>query len=179
MFADFFPRSFLPPERGPRPARTTFITAVALPAPRDAVFRLLADIEALPRWTPGFCERIDLERRGWRALTAVGDLFCTLEADATTGAIDLRLGEQAGRPELHLPLRVVALPAGCTLVSLRLVQAPGQPDRQFERQRRALLAALQGLADRFGRGAPRPAGVNRGEESPFPLKLGWCRRRAA
>jgi hypothetical protein len=175
MFADFLPRPFHPPEGGARPGRVMFVTAVALPAPRDDVFRLLADIEALPRWAPAFCERIDLNRRGWRALTAIGELCCALEADAATGAIDLRLGETPGRLELHLPLRVVALPAGCTLVSLKLVPVPGQPDRQFERERRALLAALQGLADRFKGAGSRAAG--RG--LPFPFDLGPCRRRAA
>ncbi len=163
MFADLPPRSLVMsvPAAGPAPANK-YVTAVTLAAAPAGVFRLLADVEALPRWAPEFCERVDLEGGGWRALTVAGEADCTLTADEAAGTIELELTAVGGDSRVDLALRVVALPAGGALVTLAQVRAPEQPEAQFARQRQALLAALWGLAGRFAapdvaadRGRPR------------------------
>ena len=157
MFADFFPRPLIPAATAAGAAEPPirFVTAVTLPAPPAAVFRLLADIESLPRWAPDFCERMDLERGGWHALTTVGEVSCTLTADEHADAVELRFGTEPGGTEIRLPLRIIRLSGGGTLVTLTMVQARGHPDGQFERQRGALLSALKGLTVWFAAG-PRP-----------------------
>ena len=121
---------------------------VVLSAPRDAVFRLLADVEALPRWAAAFCERVDLIDGGWLALTGAGEFFCEIEADDRTGVINLRLA-MAGEPPGLMPLRVLALPGGGTLVTLTLLRSPLQSAAQFHRLRRALHQDLQALGRRL------------------------------
>ena len=122
---------------------------VVLSADRDAVFRLLADVEALPRWAAAFCERVDLVDGGWLALTGAGEVFCEIEADDRTGVIDLRLA-MGGEPPGLMPLRVLALPGGGTLVTLTLLRSPVQSAEQFHRLRRALQQDLQALGRRVG-----------------------------
>lgn len=126
------------------------------PASVAAVFRELADIENFPRWAAEFCERIELSADGnWRALTIQGDLHVELEADARTGVIDLRLGDGARCMGL-LPLRVLALPGGRTLVSAVLIPAPGLGDFAFARQVEVFETALRGLLTRLERAAAVP-----------------------
>jgi len=122
---------------------------VILHAPRDAVFRLLADVEALPRWAAAFCERVDLVDGGWLALTGAGEIFCEVEADDRTGVIDLRLGVGGEPPDL-MPLRVIALPGGDTLVTLTLLRWPNQTDAQFHRLRQALWHDMRAMGRRLG-----------------------------
>ena len=121
---------------------------VILSAPRDAVFRFLADVEALPRWAAAFCERVDLVDGGWLALTGAGEVFCEVEADDRTGVIDLRLA-MGGEPPGLIPVRVLALPGGGTLVTLTLLRSPLQPAAQFHRLRQALQQDLQALGRRL------------------------------
>jgi hypothetical protein len=133
--------------------------AVTVCAPRDTVFNFLADLENLPRWAPGFCERLYLERGRWKALTSQGELCCDLEASAGTGVIDLRLGPSSDRLAV-LPLRVLALGARRTLVTVAFVEAPDWPAGLAQRDGGELLGELEGLARRFGGGEvhlPEPA----------------------
>ncbi len=158
MFADLLLPPNLRPAAGDAPAASrpaggtprVFVTAVALAAPPAAVFRLLADVEALPHWAPDFCERLELDRRGWSTLTVWGDGFCALEADARAGTVDLRFGEQPERLDLLVPLRVLALPAGDTLVTLTLLRPSGQSDAGFRRLHEAWVTVLRRLSVLLG-----------------------------
>lgn len=125
--------------------------AVTLSAPRDTVFNFLADIENLPRWAGGFCERIYLERGRWRALTSQGELDCELEAMANAGIIDLRFGDSPLRLAV-LPIRVLALGANTTLVTVAFIEPPEWPAALAQRDAAEMLAEFEGLVRRFGGG---------------------------
>lgn len=101
-------------------ATSTVIFTVS--APRESVWRTLADIEALPRWAGEFCGGIGLVRGRWVALTTLGELECELEAHEVIGEITLRFG--AGARAAHTARLCVAAaldesaPAGGTRVTL-------------------------------------------------------------
>jgi len=132
-----------------------FTRMLTLAAAPERVFRELADIENLPRWAGAFCERVELARGRWVALTSLGELFLALDADEPTGAITLWAGWRAG--ELYaLPLRVAAadeaaaaeaegIGAAGTRVTL-IVPCVGGDDHV--RLCRALCEAWPGLAAR-------------------------------
>lgn len=126
---------------GPMQVRSV---ACFVPAPRAAVFRYLADVEALPGWAGEFCESLELCAGGWRGLTAEGELFIELEADERSGVIDLRLGDHWSCWR-SIALRVVAWPGGQTVVSAVFVQEPSQTAFAFERQCDLLGRALSGV----------------------------------
>ena len=130
--------------------------AVAVRPPRADVFNLLADVEALPRWAPEFCERIELWPRGWSALTSDGEWLVEVEADERRGTVDLRFGD-AGECRRLLPLRVVMLPGGQTVVSAVLAQWPGVDDVAFERECAVFGAALRRLGDEAPAARPSEA----------------------
>jgi hypothetical protein len=124
---------------------------IAVSAPCAAVFNFLADIENLPKWATEFCERVYLERGSWKALTSQGELFIDFEADDRTGVIDMRAGftrEQMGL----FPVRVLALPAGGTLVQITFFQPPDLSEEIYDCQYRSLLVEMRGLIGRFGGG---------------------------
>jgi uncharacterized protein YndB with AHSA1/START domain len=118
--------------------------AVSVEQPRAELFDTLADIEALPRWAPEFCERIDLRPRGWRALTSEGEWLVEIEADERSGTIDLRFGDGEGWRRI-LPLRVVTLPGTQTVVPAVLAQWPAVDDVAFERECEVFGEALRRL----------------------------------
>ena len=132
--------------------RTVSITVAA---PSEPVFNFLANIENLPDWATGFCERLELRQGTWWAYTARGEMLVEAEAHAATGIIDLRIGPAPDRLEL-LPVRVLPLGARRSLVSLTCIQAEGMSDELFEHHYRSLLVELQGLARRFGGGEIHP-----------------------
>lgn len=138
-----------------------------VPAPRGTVFNFLADIENLPRWATEFCERVDLVRGRWQALTSRGELLVAAEADGITGVINLRIGpalEQMGT----FPIRVLAQPGG-TLAMFTFIQPRGLSDEDYERQYASLLVEMRGLLQRFGGGelhAPAAAETQLAEPGP-------------
>ncbi len=125
--------------------------SLTVPAARDTVFNYLADIENLPRWAAGFCERLDISCGRWRGLTTQGDLFLEMESDVQTGVIDLHAGDELQRVRL-LPLRVLGLPGGGTLVNCVFYQTPDQSTSVYQRQCNLLSGELGRLAGRFGGG---------------------------
>lgn len=65
-------------------ARTTVLIVTA---PLETVFNRLANVENLPHWADDFCESLWLGREHWTALTALGEMFVVIEADAAAGEI--------------------------------------------------------------------------------------------
>ncbi len=129
--------------------------AVTLAAPRDTVFNFVADIENLPKWAGGWCERLALERGRWWAFTAEGEQVVDLESSAGTGVIDLRAGPQPERMTATL-VRVFALSLRRTLLTVTVIEAPDQTAEAYERRYQLLLAAARGLPRRFGGGELHP-----------------------
>lgn len=129
--------------------------AITLAAPRDTVFNYLADIENLPKWAGGWCERLALARGRWWAFTAEGEQVVDLETGAGTGVIDLRAGPQPERMTV-MPLRVLALSLRRTLVTITIIEAPDQTAEAYERRYQLLVSAARGLLRRFGGGELHP-----------------------
>ena len=140
--------------------------AVTVSAPREAVFNFLADIENLPKWSAGYCERISLLRGRWWALTADGDQVVDMETSAGTGVIDLRSGPLPERLTLT-PIRVLALSPRRSLISLTVIEAPDQTATAYERRFEIWTAATKGLLRRFGGGE-----LHAVEPAPHLLELG-------
>lgn len=120
-------------------------------APRDTVFNFLADIENLPRWAPGFCERLYLERGRWKALTSHGELYLELEAGTEAGVIDLRAGPATDQMAL-LPIRVLALNSGACVVTMTFMSGPEWPSGILQRDAVQFASELRTLVRRFGGG---------------------------
>ena len=139
---------------------------VTVSAARDVVFNFLADIENLPRWSGGYCERIALQRGRWWAFTADGEQVVDMETSAGTGVIDLRAGPLPEDMTLT-PIRVVALSTRFTLISFILLEAPDRSPEIFERRCRLWREAVEGLLRRFGGGELHSA-----DSTPQLLELG-------
>ncbi len=77
---------------GTTPMSAGFTAVLTVAATPMQVFRELADIENLPRWAGGFCERVTLSRGRWVGLTSLGEMYLALEADERVGAITLAAG---------------------------------------------------------------------------------------
>jgi hypothetical protein len=140
------------PSQSRAPALNARTVTLSVPASRETVFHFLADIENLPRWASGFCERLEISAGRWVALTSFGDLVLEMVADSRAGAIDLQAGEDAGHMDRLFSVRVHEGPDGGARVSFALVPRPGCDGECHERHLREFLLDLRGLLVRFGGG---------------------------
>ena len=126
-------------------ART--VTAV-LDAPREQVFRYLADVENLPAWATEFARELKFEDGKAKVVNGLGEFYFSIEADPETGVIDMYAGPT--EEELAVfPTRVVGLPGGKVAYSFTMFQGPEMPDELFESQYEALLREFDNIRDRF------------------------------
>ena len=126
-------------------ART--VTAV-LDAPREQVFRYLADVENLPAWATEFARELKFEDGKAKVVNDLGEFYFSIEADPETGVIDMYAGPT--EEELAVfPTRVVGLPGGKVAYSFTMFQGPEMPDELFESQYEALLREFDNIRDRF------------------------------
>lgn len=126
-------------------ART--VTAV-LDAPREQVFRYLADVENLPAWATEFARELKFEDGKAKVVNGLGEFYFSIEADPETGVIDMYAGPT--EEELAVfPTRVVGLPDGKVAYSFTMFQGPEMPDELFESQYEALLREFDNIRDRF------------------------------
>lgn len=114
----------------------------AISAPRDKVFDFLSKIENLPKWATLFCQELKRGSDGrHRVVTPQGEIFFAIEANPSTGTIDM-----FGGPEEHSmsfwPSRVIARPDGGSLFLFTAFQYPGMSDESFAAQ-------CAGLAQEF------------------------------
>ena len=139
------PAAELVPVTPPPVLSTGFTAIVLLAAPVPAVFREIADIENLPRWAGGFCERLELSHGRWVGLTSLGELYLALETSERAGEVTLRAGWSASAL-YPVPLRVTALPGGGTRLHLAV---PAVADPDHARLCHALRDELLGLLHRL------------------------------
>ncbi len=130
--------------------RNATVTTV-LDAPREAVFRYIADIENLPRWATEFARELKWEDDKAKVVNGLGEFYFALDADDDTGVIDMYAG--ASEDEMALfPTRVVGLRPGKTAYSFTMFKAPGMSDELFESQYESLRREFDNIRARFARG---------------------------
>jgi hypothetical protein len=126
-------------------ART--VTAV-LDAPREEVFRYLADVANLPDWATEFARELRFEDGKAKVVNGLGEFYFSIEADPDTGVIDMYAGPT--EEELAVfPTRVVGLTGGKVASSFTMFPGPEMPDELFESQYEALLREFDNIRDRF------------------------------
>jgi hypothetical protein len=119
-----------------------------LDAPREQVFRYLADVKNLPDWATEFARELRFENGKAKVVNRLGEFFFSIEADPDTGVIDMYAGPT--EEELAVfPTRVVGLPGGRVAYSFTMFQGPEMPDELFESQYEALLREFDNIRDRF------------------------------
>jgi hypothetical protein len=116
--------------------RSETVTAI-LPAPREAVFAYLSDIEKLPEWASEFARELRREGEDYKVVNGLGEFYFEIKADRQTGVIDMFAGPTKEQMAIF-PTRAVALPDGRTAFSFTMFQAPDMPDELFESQHESL-----------------------------------------
>ena len=118
------------------------------PATKETVFGYLSDIENLPEWATEFARELKVVDGHYKVVNGLGEFFFELDADPTSGVIDMRAGPVRDALALF-PARVVPLPDGGSAFTFTMFQAPGMPDELFESQYQSLLRELGGLEARL------------------------------
>jgi hypothetical protein len=121
---------------------------VVLDAPRDEVFDFLARVESMPVWATEFARELRWVDGRPKVVNGLGEFWIEIEADTSTGVIDMRAGAHADELA-HFPTRVVALPEGRSAFTFTMFQAAEMPDELFDSQHASLLRELAGLQERF------------------------------
>ena len=123
------------------------VTAV-LHAPRDDVFAYLSKIEHLPEWASEFARELKYVDGKAKVVNGLGEFFFRIEADPTTGVIDMLAGPTESELALF-PTRVVELPEGRSAYMFTMFKAPGTDDDLFEAQHRSLEREFDNIRARF------------------------------
>jgi hypothetical protein len=116
--------------------RSETVTAI-LPAPREAVFAYMSDIEKLPEWASEFARELRREGEDYKVVNGLGMFYFEIRADPETGVIDMFAGPTKQEMAIF-PARAVPLPDGRTAFSFTMFQAPDMPDELFEAQHQSL-----------------------------------------
>ncbi len=120
---------------------TSRTVTTALAAPREQAFAYLADIDNLPRWATEFARELKVVGGRHKVVNGGGEFFVEIQADATTGVIDMFAGPTEDEMALF-PTRVVGLPDGTSAFTFTMFQPEGLPDEVFEQQYESLRREL-------------------------------------
>jgi hypothetical protein len=116
--------------------RSETVTTI-VPAPRNAVFEYISDIEKLPQWATDFARELRREDGDYKVVNGLGEFYFEIKADPATGVIDMFAGPTKDQMAIF-PTRVVALPDGHTAFSFTMFQGRDMPDELFESQHQSL-----------------------------------------
>jgi hypothetical protein len=127
--------------------RHATVTTV-LDAPEPEVFEYMADIRNLPEWATEFARELRRDGHDYKVLNGLGEFFFTIDADPSTGVIDMYAGPSKDAMAVF-PTRAVSLPDGRTAFSFTMFQAPDMPDELFEAQHESLKREFANIERRF------------------------------
>jgi len=125
------------------------VTAV-LEAPRDDVFSFLSDVDNVPLWATDFARELRYEDGKAKVVNGLGEFYFSIDADPTTGVIDMYAGPTEDRLAVF-PTRVVALGPSKTAYTFTMFKAPDMPDELFDSQHRSLLREFDNIRARFAK----------------------------
>jgi hypothetical protein len=120
--------------------RSETVTTI-VPAPRNAVFDYMSDIEKLPEWATEFARELKHEGADYKVVNGLGEFYFEIKADPATGVIDMFAGPTKDQMTIF-PTRVVGLPDGRTAYSFTMFQGPEMPDEVFAAQHESLKREL-------------------------------------
>jgi hypothetical protein len=123
------------------------VTAV-LDAPKEKVFRYLADVENLPRWATEFARELKHEDGKTKVVNGLGEFYFEIDSDPETGVIDMYTGPSEDALAVF-PTRVVELPCARSAYTFTMFQAPEMPDDLFASQHKALLREFENIRREF------------------------------
>ena len=125
------------------------VTAV-FAAPKEQVFDYLSRIENLPGWASEFARELKYEDGKAKVVNGLGEFFFRIDADPTTGVIDMYAGPSEDELALF-PTRVIAVGDRRSAYSFTMFRAPGMPEELFESQYRSLLREFDNIRRAFAR----------------------------
>ena len=127
--------------------RNATVTTV-LDAPREAVFRYIANIENLPRWANEFARELRRDGDDYKVVNNLGEFFFEIRGDEKTGVVDMYAGPDKERMAVF-PARAVELPDGRTAFMFTMFQSPEMPGELFDSQLASLRRELRNVERRF------------------------------
>jgi hypothetical protein len=116
--------------------RSQTVTTI-LPAPRDAVFNYMSDVEQLPEWATEFARELKREGADYKVVNGLGEFYFEIRSDPETGVIDMFVGPTKDQMAVF-PTRAIALPDGRTAYSFTMFQGPEMSDELFDAQYQSL-----------------------------------------
>ena len=116
--------------------RSQTVTTI-LPAPRDAVFNYMSDVEQLPEWATEFARELKRAGADYKVVNGLGEFYFEIRSDPETGVIDMFVGPTKEQMAVF-PTRAIALPDGRTAYSFTMFQGPEMSDELFDAQHQSL-----------------------------------------
>jgi uncharacterized membrane protein len=102
-------------------------------APKERVFSYISDVENLPKWANGFCQKIRKEGADYIVSSPGGEIYFQINHDQESGVLDMEAGPRKDQT-MTWPARVASLPNGGSIFMFTAIQAPDMPDDAFAAQ---------------------------------------------
>ncbi|MBN9320420.1 MAG: polyketide cyclase [Caulobacterales bacterium 68-7] len=117
--------------------------SISIDAPYEAAYDFAHRPESFMQWAAGLATSLHKTRRGWVADTPDGEARVAFTPHNAYGVLDHYV-RFPGRPEIHIPLRMICNGSGVE-VSLTLLRQPEMTDEMFERDAGLVRADLEAL----------------------------------
>ena len=124
-----------------------FCHAVSVPAPRATLIGYLSDLNNLPEWATGFCQKLTVTEHGFIVTTPMGDMAIRAESHAPSGTLDLITTVDGMDDTLYT--RVTPLPGGDSAWTVTFHQGHGLTDEMFAGQCQSLQDEMATVARLF------------------------------
>ncbi len=122
--------------------------SLVLSAQEDSVFSYLSKIENLPKWATEFFRELKTEDSDHKVTTSMGEMYFDIKADFGTGVIDMFAWPEKDTMGV-LPVRVLGLSDGASIVLFTMFQAPDMSDEAFRKQHESLLKKFENIKREF------------------------------
>ncbi|VAX00770.1 hypothetical protein MNBD_GAMMA22-887 [hydrothermal vent metagenome] len=122
--------------------------SITIPAPKDAVFNYLVDVENFPEWATEFCHELKQKNGHYKIVSPMGELYFRINSDETSGEIKYFATSELNGDEC-LSSKVSTIDNNSCQYMVDFYKTECISDEVFETQCNSIKLELQNIKNNF------------------------------